>query len=219
MKRTPQELIEAANKLSGDPESIENFYKKWTQRYNHDVAESAYTAEDLIVDALVGLPQSSSVSVKTDDPELRIMDVGCGTGLVGAALYAYGYRNIDGCDLSAEMVAEARKSSAYQRLFEGLDINATLNPEWAKYYDCVVCAGVFTFGHVGPSALNQLIGVTRAGGVIVLTTRTTYYDATGFQALSDALQQSGSLKLLHVMRDAPYTNEGRAHYWSYVVLK
>ena len=31
--------------------------------------------------------------------DVRILDVGCGTGLVGEELYKRGYKNIDGVDL------------------------------------------------------------------------------------------------------------------------
>ena len=45
------------------------------------------------------------------DPEMKILDVGCGTGRHAINLATKGYKNITGIDLSPGMVEAAKKNS------------------------------------------------------------------------------------------------------------
>ncbi|XP_071507800.1 uncharacterized protein [Diadema antillarum] len=51
--------------------------------------------------------------------DARILDVGCGTGLAGEAMYANGYRNVYGLDISAKCLAIASKKEVYCRHLKG----------------------------------------------------------------------------------------------------
>jgi len=50
--------------------------------------------------------------------EERILDIGAGTGLLGAALVDLGFTSIDGLDLSPAMLAEAASKGVYGELTE-----------------------------------------------------------------------------------------------------
>jgi len=52
------------------------------------------------------------------DKSLRIIDVGCGTGLVGVELEKGGFSNFDGIDISQEMI-DIAKQRGYSKLFIG----------------------------------------------------------------------------------------------------
>jgi predicted TPR repeat methyltransferase len=43
------------------------------------------------------------------------LDLGCGTGLVGKALWEAGFRNITGVDISESMMERARQSNYYEK--------------------------------------------------------------------------------------------------------
>ena len=43
------------------------------------------------------------------DHTVRILDVGCGTGLVGVSLSKLGFVQLDGLDFSSETLNEAKK--------------------------------------------------------------------------------------------------------------
>ena len=47
---------------------------------------------------------------------VSIVDLGCGTGLVGEQLYNLGYKNIDGMDLSENMLKDAEEKGIYRYL-------------------------------------------------------------------------------------------------------
>jgi len=66
---------------------------------------------------------------------------------------------------------------------------------------------------VPPEALGLLAQLLRAGGVLIISTRSHYYDQTGFQQHVDTLLDSGKLEQLQVLWNAPYNRDGDAHYW------
>lgn len=211
---TPHINIHDALLLDSDPDSILSYYKAWAATYDSDVIEN-YFGIQLIADLVQQHVRDSDALSNVSAAELKIMDVGCGTGLLGKPLYEMGYRHIDGVDLSAEMLEKAEASGFFRRLFEGVDIHQRLPEELQSAYDVAVCVGVFTPGHVLPEALYQLIDMTRPGGLTVLSTRVPYYDTTDFQQVSDRIEAEGVAVLKKSYMNAPYRDDGDAHYWVY----
>jgi len=217
MKKTMDEVhenIHHALNLDGDPEKVRSHYENWAKTYDEDVIENYYGVQ-LIVD-LMHHHVSKSATLGSKSPgDLSIIDVGCGTGLISPPLNAYGYTQLDGVDLSAEMLAVASATGRYQNLFSDVNINNPLPDSMMGAYDVAICLGVFTPGHVDPTALHQLIAMTKLGGIALLSARTTYHDTTNYQAISDAVVSSGAARLLEQRMDAPYRDDGDAHYWIY----
>jgi predicted TPR repeat methyltransferase len=93
---------------------------------------------------------------------LRVLDLGCGTGLSGAALAPFA-RRLEGLDLSPRMLAEARKRGLYDALHEA-DLLDWL-PRQAARFDLVVAADVLNYlGELAP-ALAAIHGALAPGGV------------------------------------------------------
>ena len=82
-----------------------------------------------------------------------VLDIGCGTGLVGEVLAA---RPVDGVDISPEMLAKARAQGCYRG--RSLRILKTLAIDDDAYRG-LVNAGTFTHGHVGAEALDELVRI------------------------------------------------------------
>lgn len=99
-----------------------------------------------------------------DNRQAEILDWGCGDGAVGAVLAGLGYRVIDGMDASGHLLAQARAGGAYRRLFSARS-PAEL-PD--RSYDAVVAARVLRGDDASPGALDDLVRLLRAGGVISL---------------------------------------------------
>jgi len=83
----------------------------------------------------------------------------------------------------------------------------------AGSYDAVLSVGVFTLGHVPPEALQVLLQLIRPHGLLVLSTRTHYYQQTEFQQLVDKLLAGSRIEQVELLWDAPYNKDGGAHYW------
>jgi predicted TPR repeat methyltransferase len=91
-----------------DTAAVRHIYDQWAATYDEeDVA------------ALMGYPAPARVADRVAElvgPETDILDAGCGTGLLGAALAPYGFRSIDGLDLSPGMLRVARRRRVYHDL-------------------------------------------------------------------------------------------------------
>jgi 2-polyprenyl-3-methyl-5-hydroxy-6-metoxy-1,4-benzoquinol methylase len=214
-KGRPLPAVEEALNLDSDPDSIKAYYAKWAESYDQDL-EGYYTAPRMIVGILMEYLESGRSGLPPVKADLVLADAGCGTGLVGQVLYKAGFRNIDGMDISSDMVDKARELDVYRSLYGDVDITQPLRSEWIDAYHVVLCCGVFTLGHVPPTALHRLIEMARTPGVVITSTRTAYYDTTDYQKVSDDFISSGRVELVKELRDAPYTADGNAHYWVYL---
>ncbi|WP_027183253.1 class I SAM-dependent DNA methyltransferase [Desulfovibrio inopinatus] len=168
-------------------------YKLWAADYDKD------TVEKFGYVAFLGAAKAMARFV--DDPNLRILDAGCGTGLVGVALKERNFTNMDALDYSKEMLDEAAKTGVYKDHIQA-DLCKSLDMENDRY-DAIVCVGTFTYGHVGPDAFDELVRVTKPGGILCFTIRDGAYEEHNYRERMLALEKNGTWELLE-MRDEPY---------------
>ena len=210
------DAIKEAHGLSFNSSKLEQYYDKWAREYDTDVSNEDYSGPEFIADYLAKILESDS-RVDSNNQDAEIIDAGCGTGLVGIALAQKGFRKIDGFDLSHQMVEQAKQSAVYNSLTGGCDMTRPIEVYQDNQYEVAVCCGVFTSGHVHPSALEELIRVTKPGGLLLVSTRKSYYDNSDFSAICDRFQTEGKVKLIHSVMDGPYIAEEGAHYWAFEV--
>jgi predicted TPR repeat methyltransferase len=156
-------------------------YDGWADTYDEDlVKEYGYCAPEIAVEAFAGeFPQNGGA----------IIDVGCGTGLVGIELAQRGYSDIDGVDISEGMLAKARATGVYRALITQ-DIEKPSAVPQASY-DAVISVGSFGLGHLGPEAIPGLIAMARPGGLIVIFMNAEPYGLDGYAAHIRALETDG----------------------------
>ena len=151
-------------------EELLKYYQDWTKKnkYNQDMINWKYTA-----------PQETVLVLKkyAFNKNLKILDAGCGTGLVGIELKKYGYFNIEGIDFSQNML-DLVPQGIYKKI-EKVDLNKQLKFK-DNTYDIVMCVGTFTYGHVKPEALDELIRITKDKGLICFTINEGIYEEYGF---------------------------------------
>jgi len=208
-KISTNEAIDAALHLDGDAQNVKQFYADWAQKYNQDVNAAEYSGP--VVAAKI-------LSQHLSDKTAQILDAGCGTGLVGVELKALGYGHIDGFDLSPEMADLAIATGAYRRVAGNIDMMRAHENYPQREYDALLSIGVFTLGHVPPKALEVLVQLVRHDGLLVISTRSHYFDQTDYQQCVDTLLGSGQLSQLQVIWGAPYNHDGDAHYWVFKKL-
>ena len=152
------------------PEEVLEYYKHWTDnnKYNKDMVEWNYTA-----------PKETVAVVKkyASNKNFKILDAGCGTGLVGVELKKFGYSHIDGVDFSQDML-DLVPQDIYRNL-QKVDLNADLKFR-DNTYDVIICVGTFTYGHVKAHALDELIRITKDKGLICFTINEGIYKEYGF---------------------------------------
>ena len=153
------------------PKDSIKLYKKWAQTYDQDFAfKSNYLSPNKICNYYNMHARS------TDTP---ILDVGAGTGLVGECLYKTGNKKIIGIDISSEMLDQAKLKKCYSSVVEG-DVTKKI-PLKNDSFGAVVSAGTFTHGHVGPNAFDELLRITKPGGLFVLSINSKVFIKDGFK--------------------------------------
>jgi predicted TPR repeat methyltransferase len=92
-----------------------------------------------------------------------VLDLGCGTGLVGAAIAPYA-RSLVGVDLSEGMLAQARSKQIYTRL-ERAELVPMMRGEPAASYDVITSADVFIYVGKIDDVFAETGRLLRPGGV------------------------------------------------------
>jgi len=151
-------------------EELLKYYQDWTDnnQYNKDMVDWNYIAPKETV---------SILKKYVFNKNSKILDAGCGTGLVGIELKKYGYSNIEGVDFSQNML-DLVPQSIYKNI-EKIDLNKPLKFK-DNIYDVIMCVGTFTYGHVKPQTLDELIRITKNKGFICFTINEGIYEEYGF---------------------------------------
>lgn len=183
--------------LKGTPESCAEAYRDWAKTYDDDVLmDMGYVAPWMAAEALAKLIQESKRK------DVVLLDAGCGTGLVGDVLSKeLGFINIDGSDISPEMLRQAELKNCYRKLTIE-DLTKTLGHA-DDLYDAVICVGTFTHRHVGPEGFDELVRVTKPNGHIVATIHEEIYVSLGFEKHLQDFEKEGKAKICSII-DAPY---------------
>ena len=193
MKKTKNMIATIYDTLhAADLDELEGIYKNWASDYESDVIHLAgYVGHLITSDLLLNY---------LEDTESRVLDAGCGTGLVGEILYKNNFRHIDGVDFSQEMLDIANQKKIYQSL-NLVDLTKKLDYE-NDSFDAIICAGTFTCGHVGPEALKEMVRITKEGGFICFTVRKQEWEASPYLQIINELEKTSSWnKIKHTTCD------------------
>ena len=82
-----------------------------------------------------------------------ILDVPCGTGLTGLQLHSVGFKNIDGVDLSDDMIKQAKQKGIYRHLFKDCITETSGLSCEDEIYDA--CISWFNTGSHGTFVCNE----------------------------------------------------------------
>lgn len=182
---------------TSDPREVADRYDRWARSYDDDLTSWSYQAPQVVAEAVLGRnPAAGSV-----------LDVGCGTGLVGRALRERGFSGqLRGLDISQASLELAGQGGAYDSL-EVADLQRRLAVD-DDSVDAVVCVGVMTYLPEVEEVWRELARVTTPGGLVVVTQRDDLWESRACQAVVDRLQGEGVWTPLEVAGPAPYLPVG-----------
>ena len=163
-------------------DEVMKYYDEWgvKNKYDQDMINWNYT----------GPKETVTTFIKySKDKNIKILDAGCGTGLVGIELKKYNYLNIDGMDLSKKLL-DLVPQGYYQRL-DQVDLNKPIKRK-NDIYDAIMCVGTFTFGHVKPHALDEFIRISKNKSLICFTINEGIYEEYGFDKKIEELKKNKS---------------------------
>ena len=163
---------------NSDPENRIKFYDDWCDKYDEDlVLVGNYTGHIKCVEAFLKLELNRNISV---------LDLACGTGLLGGEVGQHGYELVDGLDSSLGMLGQARKQGIYRDYILAMVEELGSIPINDETYDVVMCSNGFAPGQIYPSAIPEILRVMRPGGYLLWTMREGYQHKSQRFALLDA---------------------------------
>ena len=139
-------------------EDKEQYYDKWAKTYEHDLVHD--------LDYVAHQDASDVFQQWVTDKTLRIVDVACGTGLVGECLQKFGYEHVDGVDFSNEMLRISRKRNVYRTLWQH---DFTQPADLENPYDALICVGLFSFDKPKISHLHLVVNCVKPGAFCIIT--------------------------------------------------
>ena len=173
-------------------EELSKSYDHWAEEYETHMKNVGYSHPAMV---------TSMLSRHIPAGAKPILDAGAGTGIMGELLTAMGYNEIIGFDASNNMMAAARAKKVYaalEQMFLGQPLNYPDN-----HFAAVTAAGVFTQGHAPLSGLDELVRVTRPGGLLVFSLGPVYL-GEAFEKKHNALATAGLWHLIDTSK--PYNS-------------
>ncbi|MDG2428578.1 MAG: class I SAM-dependent methyltransferase [Acidimicrobiales bacterium] len=173
------------------PDDNRDLYARWAKTYESGfITDNAYRYH-------IGVAGAFLAAATVDDGP--VMDVGCGTGLVGEALRADTRcpELLSGLDLSPEMIEKARSKrtpggeAVYSDIYLA-DLTGLL-PIADNVYGGITSCGTFTHGHVGPDALDELYRIARPGALFAVGINPDHFIAHGFAERFDKDVAAGKI--------------------------
>lgn len=158
-------------------------YSVWSEDYDRETLSLGYCLP-FVITGFIG----RYVGVKSGP----LLDAGCGTGLTGPYLAAMGYREIEGLDMSGDMLALAARRGCYAALTQALLGEPIPLPD-ARFV-CTFSTGVFTEGHAPADSLDELVRITQPGGHLIFTVRESVFVPGGFDRKIAALTDEGLIE-------------------------
>lgn len=177
-----------------DPAGIADHYDRWAEAYDDDLVRWSYRAPEVAARAVL------DASPHPDS----LLDVGCGTGMVGAALRAGGYTGtLTGLDISEDSLARARHRYDDVRV---ADLTRPLDlPDDA--FGALTCVGVMTYLPDVEATWREFTRVVQPGGRIVMTQREDLWEPRACQDAVDRLAEEGRWSPIDIHGPAAYLPE------------
>jgi predicted TPR repeat methyltransferase len=162
--------LSGTNPERASDEYVSRLFDAVAQSFDHHLLHRlSYAAPQAIRDAIL--------SARPHLGHLDILDLGCGTGLVGVELRPYAHCLV-GVDLSEEMLQRARDRNIYTRL-ECKDLLSSLAGEHDCRYDAVTAADVFIYVGRLDLVVQEVHRVLRPAGLFAFTTEAAATHQTG----------------------------------------
>jgi ubiquinone/menaquinone biosynthesis C-methylase UbiE len=175
-------------------EQSRKIYDEWAKTYDTEMSSHDFTAPRLVAEAVSRGLKLNHISPDKPLQGLRILDAGCGTGLVGAELSKLGAEDILGLDISEGMLEVAKNTAVYDDL-RAADLTKTLEFDEGKF-DALTCCGMFTHGHLGPEPLEEFVRVVKDGGVVVATVLESFWKEKGFEDVVERLVDAKKVEIV-----------------------
>lgn len=198
---------------SSTEEDAKETYDAWAATYEKDTDEHGYKGHVLCMEAFNRAMQSEEIFPGADK-NLKILDAGAGTGIIGEMLVKQGYTNVDALDISPKMLDIAEKKNIYKRLICAPLSDVRIDQIQTAEYDVTLCAGTIVYGQAKPVALDECIRHVRPGGLFIFSIRADSFDPKelGYSTKFEELEKLGKWSLVNRELRELYSNPNEERY-------
>jgi predicted TPR repeat methyltransferase len=157
-------LVRAAGLLPGVDRAplryVEAVFDGYAANFDQHLMSLGYRVPGQIRDILSGLIEDSEVATLGE-----VLDLGCGTGLVGLLVSDLPMTSLTGVDISENMVEKARSKQVYGEIFIS-DLVPFLDQDGSRW-DCILGGDVFCYFGVLDLVFESIWRALRPGGLFV----------------------------------------------------
>ncbi|KAK3088380.1 hypothetical protein FSP39_018440 [Pinctada imbricata] len=175
------------NGITDDERNVR--YDQFSDVYDDDVRSSNYQGPRVTAEAI------ATFFPENERQNIRIMDIGAGTGLVGEELLKLGFQNTDALEPSDGMLEKAKDKGVYKNYICDAITEEPLNfPD--DTYDVITVVGSHGPNHIKCEAINEMIRLVKPGGYVCIVTRMENFRIVDeykdkFFPMCDSLEKAG----------------------------
>ena len=160
MTNLKQNVDDIYSKGFNSAEQSNSVYNQWAEYDEQVLGEGRWTGHSM----------GASYVIWNYTPDVRVCDLGCGTGAVGKLLKTANYNRVWGFDISKTMIVKALP------YYKDVQLINIVEQPYPGEYDVVTAIGVFTKGHLDATPLENLSKCLVSKGKICTTTPITIND-------------------------------------------
>jgi len=170
-------------------ECVEQYFDKVCKDYESAMRLWGYCMPELVSSALI---QHGNLKPSND---VKIIDLGCGTGEIGQALHKKGFTALSGADISEGMIEIAEQKGVYSTIKKANLLQQL--PFEEESFDCAISSAVTTY--LDPSALNQWVPILKKGGLLCVVHKASVWPK--WIKEQDKLEENGTWKQVYCSKD------------------
>ena len=164
------DALEGKNTATPPPAYVQSLFDGYSENFDRDLLENLSYRVPPLLSALL------RKNIGPEKQKMRVLDLGCGTGLAGQAIAPWAAYLI-GVDLSENMVVQAEKKGCYHQLVVGDVIDAMHALD--EPVDLLLAADVLTYLGELESLFQAAATAIRPGGMFCFSTE--HSDEKGWQ--------------------------------------
>ena len=128
----------------------------------------------------------------------KVLDVGCGTGLIGKYLAEEGFKNIVGVDISSAMGMVAQQKGVYSKIhkIDLTEIESFQKAEIMNQFDIVCCSGLVNGNNMDYKLFEEFVLAAKQKGLIIFAARHSFIGEYWYSAITRLMESEGRIRFL-----------------------